>query len=209
VANDWRVTVTLRDPAHVGRELQSLREHEVSDDVRRRLGDRIAVSAEGSRVLLYAGTENAAREAERIVRELTAQRGLAADFAVDRWHPVEEEWETSEAAMPQTPEERQAEHQRLEAEETRQSLSTGLAEWEVRIELPSHHAALELAERLRSEGRSVIRRWTLLVLGTNDEDDASALAQVVRQEAPAGTTVQTQQVGPLLPFTQIGPIPVW
>ena len=50
MANDWRVTVTLHDPAHVGRALESLHEHEVEDDVRRRLGHRVAVSAEGSQI---------------------------------------------------------------------------------------------------------------------------------------------------------------
>jgi len=55
----------------------------------------------------------------------------------------------------------------------------------------------------------VIRRWTLLVLGANDEDDATALAQVVKQEAPAEAKVETEELGPLLPFTQIGPIPIW
>jgi hypothetical protein len=50
--NDWRVTVTLDDQAHAGRALQSLREHEVQDDVRRRLGHRVAVSSDGPRVFL-------------------------------------------------------------------------------------------------------------------------------------------------------------
>ena len=33
-------------------------EHEVEDDVRRRLGSRVAVSADGPRIFLYAGSEN-------------------------------------------------------------------------------------------------------------------------------------------------------
>jgi hypothetical protein len=79
----------------------------------------------------------------------------------------------------------------------------------VRVQLPSRHAAVELAERLQAEGRSVIRRWTLLVLGANDEDDAIALAQVAKKEAPAEATVELAQVGPLLPFAQYGPISIW
>jgi hypothetical protein len=47
------------------------------------------------------------------------------------------------------------------------------------------------------------------VLGANDEDDATALADLVRKEAPAGATVQAEELGPLLPFTNIGPIPIW
>jgi hypothetical protein len=209
VANDWRVTVTLHDQAHVGRALESLHEHEVEDDARRRLGHRVAVSAEDDRIFLYAGTENAAREADQVARELTKQHGLSADFALDRWHPIEEEWEEASAAMPQTDEQREAEHERLEEDETRESDEYGYPQWEVRVEMPSRHAAEELAERLRAEGHPVVRRWTLLVLGANDSDDADALAQVVKQEAPADAKVETAELGPLLPFTQIGPVPIW
>lgn len=207
--DDWRVTVTLHDEAHVGRVLESVREHEVEDDVRRQLGHRVAVSAEGPSIFLYAGTEDAAREADRVVRRLTAQRGVAADFAIDRWHPLEEEWENADVAMPQTDEQRAAEHQRLEQDETRESLASGYAQWEVRIELPSRHAAVELAERLRAEGHSVVRRWTLVVLGANDSDDAAALASQIKKEAPADAEVQVQEMGPLQPFTRLGPIPIW
>jgi len=207
--DDWRVTVTLHDEAHVGRALQSLREHEVEDDVRRRLGHRVAVSADGPRVFLYAGTEDAAREADRVVREVLAQRGLGADFALDRWHPAEEEWQAAEVPLPQSDEQRAAEHQRLEAEETQESLATGRAQFEVRVELPSHRAAVALADRLQAEGRPVIRRWKFLVLGANDSDDARDLAQVIKQEAPAGATVQVEEAGPLLPFAQYGPISIW
>ena len=207
--DDWRVTVTLHDEAHVGRALQSLREHEVEDDVRRRLGHRVAVSADGPRVFLYAGTEDAAREADRVVREVLAQRGLGADFALDRWHPAEEEWQAAEVPLPQSDEQRAAEHQRLEAEETQESLATGHAQFEVRVELPSHHAAVALADRLQAEGRPVIRRWKFLVLGANDSDDARDLAQVIKQEALAGANVQVEEAGPLLPFAQYGPISIW
>lgn len=209
MANDWRVTVTLHDPAHAARVLDSVGEHEVEDDARRQLGHRVAVSAEGPSIFLYAGTETAAREADRLMRQLIERHGLSADFALDRWHPVEEDWESADVAMPQTDEQRTAEHQRLEEEETRESLATGRAQWEVRAEMPSHHTAVQLADRLKAEGRPVIRRWTLLVLGANDSDDANALAQLIRQEAPADAKVQVQEVGPLLPFTQIGPIPIW
>jgi hypothetical protein len=207
--DDWRVTVTLHDEAHVGRALQSLREHEVEDDVRRRLGHRVAVSADGPRVFLYAGTEDAAREADRVVREVLAQRGLGAGFALDRWHPAEKEWQDADVPLPQSDEQRAAEHQRLEAEETQESLATGHAQFEVRVELPSHRAAVALADRLQAEGRPVIRRWKFLVLGANDSDDARDLAEVIRQEAPPDATVQVEEAGPLLPFAQYGPISIW
>jgi hypothetical protein len=167
------------------------------------------VSVEGSRLFLYAGSEDSARAAEQILSQVLVQRGLSADSVTfDRWHPVEEEWEDASLAEPRTPAERQEEHQRLEQEDTRESVASGYALWEVRAELPSHHEATELARRLRAEGRTVIRRWTLLVLGANDEDDANALAEVVKGEAPADATVSTQEIGPLLPFVGIGPLAV-
>ena len=55
----------------------------------------------------------------------------------------------------------------------------------------------------------MVRRWTLLVLGANDSDDAASLAELIKQEVPADAKVETAELGPLLPFTQIGPIPVW
>jgi hypothetical protein len=192
--DDWRVTVTLADEADVRQAVQSVREHEVEEDVRRRLGDRIAVSADGPSIFLYAGTEEAAREADRLVRDVLAQRQLTGSFALDRWHPVEEKWEDATVPLPQSSEERQAERERRIADETQESLATGDAEWQVIVELPSRHAAVKLAERLDAEGRSVIRRWNFLFVGANNEDEAADLATVIRQEAPASASVQTSAV---------------
>ena len=66
------------------------RRHKVAEDARRRLGHRIAVSAGGCQVFLYAGTEVAAREAERIAREVLAEHHFQAGFAIHHWHPLEE-----------------------------------------------------------------------------------------------------------------------
>lgn len=192
--DDWRVTVTLRDEADVQQAVQSVREHDVEDDVRQRLGHRVAVSADGPSIFLYAGTEDAAREADRVVRDVLARRQLTASFALDRWHPVEQEWEDAAALMPETAEQRQAEHERRVAAETRESLATGAAEWEVIVELPSRHEAAKLAERLEAEGRSVVRRWRYLFVGANNEDEAGELARLIGQEAPANASVRTGAV---------------
>jgi hypothetical protein len=194
VADDWRVTVTFRDEADVQQAVRSVREHEVEDDVRSRLGHRIVMSVDGPTAFLYAGTEDTAREADRVVREVLAQHQLSAELTLDRWHPLEEQWEDVSVPMPDTAEQRAAEHQRLVDTETQDSLAAGQAGWEVRVELPSHHQAVELAERLQAEGRPVIRRWKYLVLGANNEDDASALAEAIGQEIPAKASVHTQAV---------------
>jgi hypothetical protein len=198
VADDWRVTVTFRDEADVQQAVQSVREHEVEDDVRSRLGHRVAMSVDGPTVFLYAGTEDTARESDRVVREVLAQHQLSAEFALDRWHPLEEDWEDASAPMPDTGEERAEEHRRLIDAETQQSLAVGQAGWEVHVELPSHRQAVHLAERLQAGGHPVIRRWKYLVLGANNEDDASALAQSIGQEISVKASVHTQAV----PFAQ-------
>ena len=198
VADDWRVTVAFRDEADAQRAVQSVREHEVEGDVLSGLAHRVVMSVDGPTVFLYAGTEDTAREADRVVREVLAQQQLSAEFTLDRWHPLEEDWEDVSVPMPDTAEQRTAEHQRLIDAETQDSLAAGQPGWEVRVDLPSHRQAVELAERLQAEGRPVIRRWKYLVLGANNEDDASALAEAVGQEIPAKASVHTQAV----PFVQ-------
>ena len=192
--DDWRVTVTFDDEAHVRHAIQSIRDHQVERDVRRRLGDRVAVSADGSNVFLYAGTEDAAREADRVVREILAQRQLTAAFRLDRWHPIEQEWEEAGAPLPQTAAQRGAEEERRVADETEESEETGQTGYEVLIEVESRHEAMELAKRLESEGHPVIRRWRYVVLGANNEDEARDLAESVQQEAPVTASVRSAPV---------------
>jgi len=197
---DWRVTISLSGPAHVERAKRSLSEHEVEEHVHRRLGRNIAVGAGDSQIFLYAGTEIAARQAEQAARDVLAQHDIQADFALHRWHSIEEEWENPDVAMPQTEAERQAEHQRLEDEETAESLATGIAQWQARVELPSHHQAVALAGKLRSEGRAVVRRWRFLVVGANNEDEARELAEQIRQGAAPGATVHAERADAFVPF---------
>ena len=199
-SNDWRVTISLTDPAHLEQARQSFSAHEVEEDVRRQLGRSIAIGAGDSQIFLYAGTENAARDAERVARDVLAGQGIQAEFALHHWHPIEEEWEDPDVALPRTEAERQAEHQRLEDAETAESLATGAAQWEARVEFPSRHEAVALADKLRSEGRTVIQRWKFLVVGANNEDDARELADQIRREAPPDATVRAEAAGARLPF---------
>jgi hypothetical protein len=199
-SNDWRVTISLMEPADTDRVHRTFTGQQVEDDVRRRLGRNIAVSLSDAQLFLYAGTEDAASEAERMARDLLANEGIQAEFALHRWHPIEEEWESPDVAMPRTAAERQVEHQRLEDAETAESLASGTAQWEARVEFPSHHEAVALADKLRGEGRTVIRRWRFLVVGANNEDDARALAEQIEREAPADATVTAEHSGVSLPF---------
>jgi hypothetical protein len=207
--DDWRVTVTFPDEGHVQRVAKAVHEHEVEQDVRHRLGHRVAVSTDGPHVFLYAGTEDAAHEAEGVVRQVLEQRQLTAQFALDRWHPVEQEWEDASVPLPQTADQQQAERERRVADDTQESLATGKADWEVRVELHSRHEALELARKLEGEGRQVVRRWRFVAIGANNEDEAAVLAQTLRQEAPAGASVDAGPV-PFAPFAlaRLGGVPL-
>jgi len=197
---DWRVTISLTGQAHVEQARQSFSEQEVEEDVRQRLGRNIVVGAGDSQIFLYAGTELAATEAERTAREVLGKLGIEAEFALHRWHPIEEEWQSPDVAMPQTEAEREAEHQRLEDAETADSVAAGSGLWQARVELESHREAVALAHKLKGEGYSVVRRWKFLVVGANNEDDAQALAEHIGQEAPSGATVCAEPAGVRLPF---------
>jgi len=198
-SDDWRVTISVSD-APTGQAQQSFSVREAGEDIRRQVGRGIAVSAGEAQIFLYAGTEVAAGDAERIARDVLAGHGVAAESAVHRWHPLEERWETPEVPMPRTEAERQAEHQRLVDAEAAESLSTGVAQWEVRVELGSHRQAVALARKLESEGRAVVRRWKFLMVGAGDEDEARELAGQIRQEAPPDAAVTVEQAGVGWPF---------
>jgi hypothetical protein len=199
-STDWRVTISLTGQAHVEQARQSISEQEVEQDVRQRLGRNVVVGAGDSQIFLYAGTELAATEAERTARVLLGQLGIEAEFALHRWHPIEEEWQSPDVAMPQTEAERHAEHQRLEDAETADSVAAGSAMWQARVELESHREAVALAHKLQGEGYPVVRRWKFLVAGANNEDDAQVLAERIRQEAPPGAVVCAEPAGVRLPF---------
>lgn len=183
--NDWRVTVTLREQAQTRQALESVGAQQVEDEVRHRLGDRVVVSDDGPRVFVYADSGDAARQADRIVRDVLAQRGLPASFALDRWHPVAEDWEDASVPLPVTESMRRAEHDQSVAEDTWQSRTTGQPVWQVHATLGSRREAVALAARMADAGRQVLRRWRYLMIGADNEDDANVLVREIAGEADA------------------------
>ena len=186
--DDWRVTISFPDQGQAERAEIVFPPRKVADEARRRLGYTIAVGAGGTQVFPYAGTEAAAREAERIARDVPAEHHLQAGFVLHRWHPGEERWEDPDLAMPRTEAERQAEHQRLLDDETAESLAAGVARWQARARFPSLHEAVAMAGKLRMEGRVVVPRCKFIVVEAGNEDEAQEIADQIRREAPAGTT---------------------
>jgi hypothetical protein len=176
VAEDWRVTTVITSEEQLGEVLAALHERDVQLELRDELGGRIAVSHDGPSVFIYADTRRAADAATRVLRDVLDEVGTTAEPHLTRWHPIEERWEEPSVPLPETEDERRAERDRVDADDDAISLATGVAQWEVRIELSSHADAERLAEELEGNGRSVVRRAGFLIVGANDRDDAEVLA---------------------------------
>jgi len=207
VAEDWRITITLDDDDHARRVVESLHELDAHDELRVELGGRVAVSRDGETVFLYADTRRAAEAAQRTLLEVVGQQGDTARPQLDRWHPIEERWEDASVPLPDTADEVRAERDRADEDDDAESLQTGIAQWEVRVEVASPEMATALAEDLELQGRSVVRRSTFLLVGANDRDDAEDLARelqrrgTVHVEPGAGVAWQLR---PRNPFAVLG-----
>jgi hypothetical protein len=205
MAEDWRLTVTLEESLGSGL-LERVKEHSLGEEMRVAAGQKVAISGDSEHLFAYADTEDAARDAQRVLSSLLDQDGIAATYDLARWHPIEEEWEPANVPLPSTPEEIQREHERLEAEESAESAAAGYAEWEVRVDLPSHHDAVHFAERLADEGYEVTRRWKYLVIGAANEDDAAELAERLGGEIPTGAQLHVEGGGEAA-WEGVGPNP--
>lgn len=211
MADDWRLTVELAEEGNAPGFVNALRDLELEDAHRARVGDRVVVSKDDGNVFLYADTEERARQVNALVRERLAELGYEADVTLTRWHPVEQRWEHASVPLPTSEAEWQAEHERLQADEAAESAASGHAEWEVRIVLPIHEDTVRLAEQLESEGIPVIRRARFLLVGAVNEDEARALAERLRGETPSGSRIEVEpggqmawEVAPQNPFAIFG-----
>jgi hypothetical protein len=207
VSDDWRVDIELPEGARWQEIVERLQEDEVA---RAAHGQRVALSYDHERLHAYGDTRETIEGVRAAIERALAQHGVEpVRTAVERWHPEEERWEDAGVPLPTTPEEHQAEHARLVAEEARETTEAGQADWEVDAELPTRHAAMELAERLEGEGLPLRRWWRVVRVGAATEDDARALAERIRAEAPAGTEVRWQGAAAdawavVQPFPELG-----
>jgi hypothetical protein len=209
--DDWRLTVDFDDEGNGAQLVERLGALRLAATERRLLGDRVVVSRDGARVFLYAETEDELRRAEELVRGQLAEREAEAVVTLERWHPVEQAWEDADVPLPESEADVRAERDRQQAREAAESEASGYAEWEVRVELPDHEATVELAERLEAEDVPVVRRSTYLLVGAANQDEASALAERLQREAPAGARVEVEpgggmvwEVAPQNPFAVFG-----
>ena len=185
--DDWRLRVEFQDEQHATALGDRLEASELEHDLETSFHDRVVVSRDGAEVFCYAGTREQAEQAEKLIGSLATEHGWQVATELKHWHPAEEEWED-----PDKPVDNAAEHAALIEKEREESEQRGYPEYEVRVECPSRHAAVKLADQLREEGIPSVRRWQHLFIGALDEDGAATLADRLRQDAPPGTTVTAE-----------------
>jgi hypothetical protein len=173
--DEWRVEIDLDDEEHGYTLGERLRSQDLDDEARERLGRRVIVTRDGSKVFLYATDEAGAREAERVARELLEADRLTARVTVTRWDPDAEEWIPVGGSEPGSGDARRSRPHPFE--------------WEVDVNLPSREAASELEQRLKAEGLPVHRLWRRVTVDARTAGEAEELAERLRAELPAGTEV--------------------
>lgn len=186
--DEWRVEVALDKEVHGHSLGERLRVLDLDDEARKRLGGSVIVTRDGPRLFLYAWHDESAHEAERVVRELMEDDGLAGQVELKRWHPVAEEWKPADVPLPDDESglaAEQAERERTGEEEGR----AGDYPWEVVIDLPHVTDTLKEAERLEREGHRVKRRFKYLLVGAPSEEAAIKLGKSFEGNVPEGSHV--------------------
>jgi hypothetical protein len=169
---EWRVEVDLDDEQHGYSLGERLRSHDLDDDARERLGGGVIVTRDGPRLYVYTKSAAAAREAERVLRELVEADRLSADIRVTVWDEERDAWLDGEGG---------------EVVEDARAGEEG-PEYFVLVESDDQEALDQLAGRL--DGPVEVRRGMLLV-GSSDDEEVEVLAERLRAEMP-GARVQTR-----------------
>jgi hypothetical protein len=188
----FRVEVSIDDEERGSSLGERLRALDLDDEAKERLGGGVMVTQDGRSLFVYTGSEDTAREAERVVRGIVADEGLTAEVRVTRWHPIEEEWKDAALPLPATPAEQDAEYAAREAAEAEEATREGAFDWYVVAHLPGRGAAAALEEKLGSEGLAPQRRWRYVTVGVLTEERAEELARRLRAELPDDADVRIE-----------------
>ena len=76
-------------------------------------------------------------------------------------------------------------------------------DYRIRVELESHGQAEDLADQLEAEGYGVLRRFRYVVVGTDTQEDAEALAERLHGEVEPSSAFVWENV-PQNPFVVFG-----
>ena len=182
--DDWCVEVELNDEQHGYSLSERMRALDLDDEARARLGRRVIVTRDGSKLFLYTTTEDEADEAARVVRELSTAEGLTAEIRTMRWHPVEAAWKDSSVPLPHTESEEALERQRREEREQREVEAGADYDWHVLARARDRAEAAALERRLLEDELPVTRRWRFLTIGALTEEQADEIASAIRRDLP-------------------------
>ena len=201
---DWRVEVELNDEQHGYSLSERMRALDLDDEARARLGRRVIVTRDGSKLFLYTTTEDEADEAARVVRELSTAEGLTAEIRTMRWHPVEAAWKDSSVPLPHTESEEALERQRREERERREVEAGADYDWHVLARARDRAEAAALERRLLEDELPVTRRWRFLTIGALTEEQADEIASAIRRDLPeADVRIEPTLDMPSPPFVLI------
>ena len=188
MADDWRIHITVEEPEGLLDRLGDAlggEARELAEELEKR---RLAVSRDDDELFVYASSRGEAARAREIIDAVLREQGIEAKTSrIEHWLDAEDRWDDDPPG------------ETWEEEE----LERGFAPWEVRVALPSHREARELAEKLESEGYSVERRWKYLIVGTASKEDAERLAERVHGEVEPGGELIWETV-PGNPFAVFG-----
>ncbi|MGH2954991.1 MAG: hypothetical protein ACRDK9_13435 [Solirubrobacterales bacterium] len=131
--DEWRVEVHLDDVEHGFPLSERLRATELDDEVVERLGERVIVTRDGPRLYVYTQTDEAAREAERVVSEVVAADELSAEIRRRRWNPTDRFWQDADQPLTSPTDPGTAVHEAGEDEGVRHPLFTFIEDHEPRF----------------------------------------------------------------------------
>jgi hypothetical protein len=190
MSDGWRVTVTFDDPAPAKRAARELSGREIEAQVRQRLDARVVVSVTDPHLYLCTVSRDGAAVAHEVIRAVLAAHRLRASLMTHFWDPSIDRWVNSADSVPDDtgltlpPGKHRYGPARDVAIDTRVADATGLATWEVRVNLPSHHDTVTFARWLKTQGHPPVRHWRHLLVGARNQDEAHALADAIHAQAP-------------------------
>jgi hypothetical protein len=195
--DDWRLTITLEAAERLP-VLRRLREAHLASTLRTQLDPTAVVTHADAHIYAYLTSEAAAIATEALALDVLRESGINIELTLERWHPIEQRWESLNVPRPQTDEELAAERARQQEDEAATARALSHAEWEILIECHSHAEAVQLAETLANQALSVIRRWRYLIVGTATEDEANALADRLAATPGVNAEISVRPSGGML-----------
>ena len=189
--DDWRIRIDVEE-AHaegllnrLGLDLGS-EARKLAEELE---GRRLVVSRDDETLFVYAGSPEAADRAREIIEAELRDTGAHGQVGpVEHWLADEDRWDDE-------PE------QEFEAEE--EVREEGLSPWEVRLEADSPDEAEALADKLKAEGYSVVRRHRFVLVGAGSEEEAEELAKRLHGQPEASGELVYETL-PQNPFVLLG-----